>query len=101
MIRNWINRRLLMDDADPRSLIKRWPAVILAVSRIAKVKGRIRFLKLSIKTRNGIRRVGVFMGTKWQAILLKVKNHPAIWIPNQNGIDKNRVITRCLDDVKT
>jgi hypothetical protein len=98
---SWIADGLLRDEADPKSLINKWPAVMLAVSRTASVIGRIRFLRLSIRTKNGIRAAGVLIGTRWQAILLKVKNQPAIWIPSQNGIDRNKVITKCLVEVNT
>lgn len=38
---------------------RRWPATILADRRTARVKGRIRFLSVSIRTMNGIRKGGV------------------------------------------
>jgi hypothetical protein len=87
-------KRALIDEAEPRRHIRRCPAVILAVSRIAKVKGRIILLNLSMRTRKGIRGAGVLIGTKWQAILLNSRVHPTIWIPNQIGMDRKRVITR-------
>jgi hypothetical protein len=37
----------------PNKVIRRWPAIILAVNRIAKVPGRMIFLIVSIITRNG------------------------------------------------
>lgn len=43
---------------------KRCPAIILAVNRTARVRGRIIFLIVSIKTMKGIRMGGVPWGTK-------------------------------------
>lgn len=52
-----------------RRVIRRWPAIILAASRIAKVKGRITILMVSIITMKGIRIMGVPIGTKWARVL--------------------------------
>lgn len=52
----------------PKSVIRRWPAIILADRRIARVPGRIRFLIVSIKTINGIRTGGVPCGTRWASM---------------------------------
>ena len=60
----------------PRSDSRRWPANILAVSRIAKVQGRMIFLIDSIKTIKFIRTVGVFIGTRWVNILFVFVHHP-------------------------
>lgn len=43
----------------PRSVINRCPAIILAVNRIARVKGRIIFLIVSMHTIKGINNPGV------------------------------------------
>lgn len=43
----------------PRSVNNRWPAIMLAASRTARVPGRIMFLIVSIHTINGIRTGGV------------------------------------------
>jgi len=48
--------------------MSKWPATILAISRTARVRGRITFLIVSISTMNGIKRVGVLWGTKWANI---------------------------------
>lgn len=48
----------------PRSVINRCPATILAISRTARVNGRITFLIVSIRTINGMRGPGVLIGTK-------------------------------------
>ena len=60
----------------PNSVIKRCPAIIFAVSRTAKVPGRIIFLIVSIHTINGIRTPGVPCGTKWQNICCVLFTHP-------------------------
>ncbi|KAI4477770.1 hypothetical protein M0802_014667 [Mischocyttarus mexicanus] len=49
---------------DPSKHKSKCPAIILAESRIAKVKGRIIVLIVSIKTINIIKGTGVFKGTK-------------------------------------
>jgi len=49
----------------PKRVISKCPAIILAVSRTAKVPGRITFLIVSIQTIKGIRTLGVPCGTKW------------------------------------
>lgn len=49
----------------PNSVKRRWPAIIFAERRIARVPGRIIFLIVSINTINGIRIVGVPWGIKW------------------------------------
>jgi hypothetical protein len=43
----------------PNKVIKRWPAIMFAVNRIAKVPGRIIFLIVSIHTMKGINIGGV------------------------------------------
>jgi hypothetical protein len=43
----------------PSKVIKRWPATILAIKRTASVKGRMMFLMDSMRTINGMRRLGV------------------------------------------
>ena len=49
----------------PSKAINKCPAIILAVSRIASVLGRIKFLMASMSTINDIRGTGVPCGTKW------------------------------------
>ena len=43
---------------------------MLAANRTLKVRGRIKFLTISIKTINGTRGRGVPSGTKWASDLL-------------------------------
>jgi len=54
----------------------KWPAIILAANRIDKVKGRIKWLILSIITIIGERNNGLPSGTKWAALDLKFFIHP-------------------------
>ena len=60
----------------PRSVINKWPAIILAVSRTARVPGRIIFLIVSMQTIKGIKTPGVPCGTKWQNIFCVLFIHP-------------------------
>jgi len=48
----------------PSSVINKCPATILAISRTDRVRGRITFLMDSIITINGIKIIGVPVGTK-------------------------------------
>lgn len=48
----------------PKRVSNRWPAIILAANRTAKVPGRITFLMVSINTIKGIRAPGVPCGTR-------------------------------------
>lgn len=48
----------------PRRVNSRCPAIMFAVSRTAKVPGRIMFLIVSMITINGISMVGVPCGTR-------------------------------------
>lgn len=55
----------------PKSVKSKCPAIMLAVSRIARVIGRITILIDSIITINGIRIGGVPIGVKWAIVSLK------------------------------
>lgn len=48
----------------PNKVTNKWPAIIFAVSRIAKVIGRIILLVVSIITKNGRRTDGAPWGTR-------------------------------------
>jgi len=48
----------------PSKVNSKWPGIIFAVRRTARVPGRIRFLMVSMITIKGINRVGVPWGTK-------------------------------------
>ena len=61
-----ISREIRVEDKEgpvlPKRVSNRWPAIILAARRTAKVPGRITFLIVSISTMNGIRAPGVPCG---------------------------------------
>jgi len=48
----------------PRRVRRRCPAIIFAISRTARVPGRMRLLIVSMHTINGTRRVGTPIGTR-------------------------------------
>ena len=52
----------------PRRVSRRWPAIMFAANRTAKVPGRIIFLTVSISTIKGISGPGVPAGIKWANI---------------------------------
>lgn len=85
----------------PKRVNRRWPAIILAASRIARVPGRIIFLIVSISTIKGIRAKGVPCGTKWENICFLWLNQPKIINVNQRGKDKAKVMLIWLDLVNT
>ena len=55
------------DKKDPTKPITTWPAVILAVSRKQRVRGRTRILKVSTKIRAGLSHIGAPAGKRWAA----------------------------------
>lgn len=85
----------------PNKVRRRWPAIILAANRTAKVPGRIIFLIVSIKTINGIRIEGVPWGTKWANICWVWLIQPLSIKVTQRGNERARVIAICLDLVNT
>lgn len=52
------------------------PALILAISRTVNVRGRIKILTVSIKTRKGTNAVGAPAGAKWAAEAAGLLCHP-------------------------
>lgn len=84
----------------PNKVIKRCPAIILAVNRIVKVIGRIIFLVVSIQIINKIKIIGVPWGTKWINISLVLLIHPKIKKVNQKGKAKVKFKIKCLVLVK-
>lgn len=84
----------------PRSVNSRWPAIIFAANRMARVPGRITFLIVSIHTINGIRAAGVPWGTKWENICCVLLIHPNNINLNHNGNAKDKVIDMWLVEVK-
>lgn len=85
----------------PKRVIRRWPAIILAESRTARVPGRITFLIVSIHTINGIKTGGVPWGTRCANILIVLLIHPKIMNLSQRGRANVSVIVICLVLVKT
>lgn len=84
----------------PNRVKSKCPAIMLAVNRIVKVNGRIRFLTDSMHTINGISRVGVFWGTKWVNISLVFFIHPYNINLNHIGRAIVRFMLKCLVNVK-
>lgn len=54
------------------SEIRRCPAIIFALSRMARVNGRIMFLRVSISAMNGISIVGVLRGRRFPNLLVRL-----------------------------
>lgn len=84
----------------PKSVINKWPAIILAERRMAKVPGRIIFLIVSMQTIKGINIGGVPWGTMWANIIIVLFIHPYIINASHNGRASLRVIAMCLVLVK-
>lgn len=84
----------------PNKVNSKWPAIMFAERRIAKVPGRIIFLIVSINTIKGINTVGVPWGIRWINICFVLFNHPNNINPNHRGRAKERVIVICLVLVK-
>jgi len=100
-----INNRIIMylikdDPVFPKRVISKWPAIILAVKRIANVPGRIIFLIVSMHTIKAIKSEGVPCGTKWINICWVFLNQPKIIKANHMGKAKERVNTIWLVLVK-
>jgi len=70
---NIIDKAIILNDCpdDPINDISKCPAIMLAVSRMARVIGRIMSLIDSISTIKGIRIRGVPWGVKWEQVSLK------------------------------
>lgn len=85
---------------DPNNDKRRWPATMLAVSRIERVMGRIINLINSIITINGIKIVGVFEGVRWVNIWLEKLIQPNNMILTHRINDKDMQNLIWLDDVK-
>lgn len=103
---NWvkINKEIKIVDKEfpvfPNKVSKRWPAIILAESRTAKVPGRITLLIVSINTINGIKTDGVPCGTKWANICFVLLIQPNIIKLNHKGKAKEREMVKWLVLVK-
>lgn len=84
----------------PKITNNKWPAIILAVNRIANVAGRISILVDSIITIKGINMAGVPWGTKCLNNTLVKFTILNIIIPNQIGRDIVILILKCLVELK-
>jgi hypothetical protein len=84
----------------PNKVNNRWPAIIFADNRIARVPGRITFLIVSMHTIKGIKIGGVPWGTKWANICCVLFNHPYIIKDSHKGKDNIIVKTIWLVLVK-
>jgi hypothetical protein len=84
----------------PRRVIKRCPATIFAISRTARVPGRIKFLIVSISTINGMSGPGVLWGTRWANMCLVWLTHPNSIKEIHRGSLRVRVIVKWLEAVK-
>lgn len=84
----------------PNKVKRRWPAIIFAERRIARVPGRMMFLIVSINTIKGIKIKGVPWGTIWANICFVLLIHPNIIKLNHKGKARDSVIVIWLDLVK-
>lgn len=87
-----INARL----APPIRWINRWPAVILAVGRIANAMGWMDKLMVSIITNTGLSGTGVPWGRKWAGDALVLLRKPVSTVPAHKGITIPRVVDSCV-----
>lgn len=95
-----MKKLLIIIPDDPSKVKSKWPAIILAVNRIAKVRGRIISLIDSIKTMKGIRIGGVPWGVKWEKkslIKWQILNRV---IEIHIDSDKDSENLKCLEAVK-
>lgn len=76
----------------PKRVNRRWPAIILADSRTARVPGRIIFLIVSIITIKGIKTEGVPWGTKCANMCFVLLIQPYNMNLNHRGRAKLKVI---------
>jgi hypothetical protein len=84
----------------PNKVRRRWPAIILADRRTAKVPGRIILLIVSIITIKGIKIEGVPCGTKCANICFVLLIHPKSINLNHRGKARPKVIVMWLVLVK-
>jgi hypothetical protein len=84
----------------PSKVSSRCPAIMFAVSRTAKVPGRIKLLIVSIMTINGINIVGVPCGTKCSNMWFVFFIHPNNINLSHIGRARVNVRVRCLVLVK-
>lgn len=85
----------------PTRVRSKCPAIILAVRRTVKVRGRIIELISSIITRIGSRGAGAPLGTKWVAQDMGCFIRARIICPAHRGKARLRLILAWLEGVKT
>jgi hypothetical protein len=73
---------------------------MLAERRTVRVPGRITLLIVSIKTINGISKLGVLRGTKWANMWFILFIHPNNIKASHKGAAKDKARTKCLELVK-
>lgn len=89
--RHWVNNIIVSKikfnegPVEDKRVRSKWPAIIFAVSRTARVMGRIIFLIVSINTMKGIKIGGVPWGTKCVNIFWVCWDHPNIMKANHKG----------------
>lgn len=98
--KNGIKSKFKMDPILPNNVINKCPAIILAVSRMVRVTGRIMFLTVSMQTMKKTKIKGVPWGTRWINISLVLLIQPNIRKVNQKGKAKVKFKTKCLVLVK-
>lgn len=76
------------------SLSRRWPAVMLAVSRTARDTGRMRRLKDSIMIIRGMRGIGVPSGSKCPNVIVGWCRNPISTVASQIGTARARLKER-------
>jgi hypothetical protein len=84
----------------PKSVNKRWPAIMFAARRTESVMGRITFLTISITTMNGIRTGGVPLGTRCAKKFVILFTILYIINLTHKGNAKESVMAKCLVAVK-
>lgn len=81
-------------------VIRRWPAVMLAVSRTPSAMGRISRLTVSIRTINGISGVGEPSGRRWASVIDSLFLRPVIMVASHRGRARAIFIDSWEVDVK-
>lgn len=94
----WILIRLMV--AELTIVIRRWPAVMLAVSRTPSAIGRISRLTVSIKIMNGISGVGEPSGRRWASVIDGLFFKPVMMVASHRGIAIAMFIDSWEVDVK-
>lgn len=81
-------------------VIRRWPAVMLAVSRTPSAMGRINRLTVSIRIINGISGVGEPSGRRWASVRDSLFFRPVTTVASHRGRARAMFIDSWEVDVK-